>query len=478
MTIVFGLLYTLFCTLPGFSTFGVNIFWALFMLTTGFSIAHFLSYILTDIVFSKLRGKASSDLLRFIVSIVLYTLCMTIILKFILGWDLTALLTTSALLTAVIGFALQTTLGNLFAGIAIQLEQAFFLGDVLKIDNYSGHVETLRWRSMTIRTFDGTRLIIPNNQISTKTIEVFPNKKPVRITVKIPAPYHISPEFISNLIRKVILETPFVFTEKDPFIQISEYDTICGVIWYQIKYFVNNYLVKPIVDTDVKNRIWYAFHRNHLNVCYSSHTEQQHMHATVHKKNYPDISKKDMIHCLSKIYKNCSPKELNRILDSVIVYVYASGEPILYTEPEKEGIIYIYQGIVKIHQNNEDILIQPYNENENLVEHWPTEELKKIHEHLTQYTGPISGKLIHKAANRTLDIKHLYHLLSLNIDDSHDRQQFLSHAPEYSYKFLLNHSSFFLSDILATKAYSQGETILLIIPEITTHKVSEKDYNS
>ena len=117
---------------------------------------------ITDVIFSKVKGKASSDLLRFIVSILLYTVSLTFVLKFALGWNLTALLTTSALLTAVIGFALQTTLGNLFAGVAIQLEQAFYMGDVIKIGDKYGRVETLRWRSMSIQTFDGTRLVIPN----------------------------------------------------------------------------------------------------------------------------------------------------------------------------------------------------------------------------------------------------------------------------------------------------------------------------
>ena len=45
------------------------------------------------------------------------------------GVDTTSLLTTSALLTAIIGLSLQDILGNLFAGLAIQAETPFELGD-------------------------------------------------------------------------------------------------------------------------------------------------------------------------------------------------------------------------------------------------------------------------------------------------------------------------------------------------------------
>ena len=469
ITIFLGLLYTLFNTLSYFSSFWTEISWILFLFSCGFSIAQFLSYFLTDIIFSKLKGKASNDLLKFIVSILLYTLCMTVILKFVLGWDLTALLTTSALLTAVIGFALQATLGNLFAGVAIQIEQPFNIGDVININDNYGRVETLRWRSMTLRTFDGTRLVIPNSQISTKIIEVFPENKPVRITLRVPAPINVSPEFICKIIHKVIVATPDVFTDIKPFINIDEYDTLSGIIWYEIKYFITNYKLEHIIDALVKNRLWYAFQRHRLNMNRISHPKNFDIQITNQKK-YPEISKKDIANCVSKLFKHCSQQELDQIVDSVIVYTYASGEPIFYTESVYDATVYIYNGIVKIQKEDDHILKKPFKESENFYDYWPSDVLQKANEHLTRYVGPISEKLIHKAASSTLDEKLLYNQLSLNIEDDNNRKKFLSYAPEISYKFLLKNSSFSLSNMSNTKAFSQGETTLLLIQPVTNDK--------
>lgn len=183
MSIIFGLLYSFFVTLSGLSTsVPADVFWFLFVFCSSVTVARFLSYILTDVLFSKIQGRASSDLLRLIISFVLYAAIMALMFKYALGWNLTAILTTSALLTAVVGFALQATLGNLFAGVALQVEQGFYIGDIVKLGNKRGRIEALRWRSISIRTFDGSLLVVPNNQISTDMVEVYPSKKPVRKT--------------------------------------------------------------------------------------------------------------------------------------------------------------------------------------------------------------------------------------------------------------------------------------------------------
>src|SRR5688500_7744225 len=48
------------------------------------------------------------------------------------------LLTTSAVGAVVVGFALQDTLGNLFAGLAIQIEKPFRVGHWIAVDNREG----------------------------------------------------------------------------------------------------------------------------------------------------------------------------------------------------------------------------------------------------------------------------------------------------------------------------------------------------
>ena len=51
------------------------------------------------------------------------------------GVDLSSIVTTSAILTAVVAFAMQDTLGNVLGGLAIQLDNSVQVGDWIKVDD-------------------------------------------------------------------------------------------------------------------------------------------------------------------------------------------------------------------------------------------------------------------------------------------------------------------------------------------------------
>jgi len=62
------------------------------------------------------------------------------------------LLTTSAVSAVVIGFALQDTLGNAFAGLAIQSERPFHVGHWIRVGDFEGRVAEVTWRATKLRT--------------------------------------------------------------------------------------------------------------------------------------------------------------------------------------------------------------------------------------------------------------------------------------------------------------------------------------
>ena len=65
------------------------------------------------------------------------------------------LLTTSAVGAVVVGFALQDTLGNAFAGLAIQSEKPFKIGDWIRVGEFEGRVAEVTWRATKLLHQDG-----------------------------------------------------------------------------------------------------------------------------------------------------------------------------------------------------------------------------------------------------------------------------------------------------------------------------------
>jgi branched-chain amino acid transport system substrate-binding protein len=100
---------------------------------------------------------------------------------FVYDYRLTGLLATSGMVAMIIGLAVQLNITNLFAGVALNLERPFRVGDWVMIhgrtpdpsDSVTGKVIDINWRTTRLETADDTQIVIPNGIISEKTITNF-----------------------------------------------------------------------------------------------------------------------------------------------------------------------------------------------------------------------------------------------------------------------------------------------------------------
>ena len=95
--------------------------------------------------------------------IALFGLAATLILR-------DRVMATTAVGAVVIGLALQDTLGNLFAGLAIQIEKPFRVGDWVTIGGQDGMVSEITWRATKMRTKAGNFVVVPNSVLAKDTI--------------------------------------------------------------------------------------------------------------------------------------------------------------------------------------------------------------------------------------------------------------------------------------------------------------------
>lgn len=186
------------------------------------------------------------------------------------GVDASSLLTTSALLTAIIGLSLQETLGNLFAGLAIQAQQPFEVGDWINIDSdpkLAGRVLEINWRATTVLTSAQVELTIPNGVLAKSTIRNF--TKPTataRREVFVQAPYEMSPQRVEQALLSTVADVNGVLTLPAPAAQMRNFAD--SGIEYRLTYFVDDFLEGDRIDADVRQRIWYAFQRTGISIPY------------------------------------------------------------------------------------------------------------------------------------------------------------------------------------------------------------------
>ena len=81
------------------------------------------------------------------------------------GLDLGSIVATSAMITAVVAFAMQDTLGNILGGLALQMDNSIQIGDWIKVDDITGRVVDIRWRSTLVETRNWETVVFPNSQL-------------------------------------------------------------------------------------------------------------------------------------------------------------------------------------------------------------------------------------------------------------------------------------------------------------------------
>lgn len=228
-----------------------------------------LSWLAID-VGMRSTGRQPSKLLRLLVDAFLYGLAAIIVVKVVAGVDVSLLVAGSAVVTAVLGFALQATLENLFSGVAIQLEQPFAIGDFVRVGDVIGQVETVTWRATHLRTDTKSRLIIPNSQLSSGEVEIL-RASDVRAAreIEIHVPSAAPPGFVSRLIARVLDEVPNVADDPPPEVDARRFHARQDAIVYEISYVPVDFWEWEATEGTINERVWYALQRHGISMSLS-----------------------------------------------------------------------------------------------------------------------------------------------------------------------------------------------------------------
>jgi small-conductance mechanosensitive channel len=177
----------------------------------------------------------------------------TLMLSMILGaWisaeifniRLTPILATSAILSLVLGLAVQDTLGNLFAGVALQFDKPYEIGDWIEIQTngqkWVGQVQEISWRATVLLGFTDETITVPNRIISQAQISNFSTKyRPIIRSQIFRLPFGVSVDHVKAVLLGAAKTVPTIRTLPAPFVFISE--TTESWISFKLIYFIDNY---------------------------------------------------------------------------------------------------------------------------------------------------------------------------------------------------------------------------------------------
>jgi small-conductance mechanosensitive channel len=239
-------------------------------------LAYLVVRVLNSLVFGLFRlrkGFEAPTLVRNVFTIVVFTLLFLFIFSTVFpGVNLGALFTTSAIFGVILGLALQDTLGNFFAGISLQADRPFQVGDVITVgaQRHTGVVQEISWRAIKIRTFQNHIVLINNSSAAKEPIEVCPRDNLNARLVFFNTLYTDSPAKTIHVVREAVREAENVSSKITPIVRIRNLGD--NGVDYEVKYWLEDYAKYNDTDALVRQRIWYAFRRAGLGFAFPTRT--------------------------------------------------------------------------------------------------------------------------------------------------------------------------------------------------------------
>ncbi|HEX2501176.1 MAG TPA: mechanosensitive ion channel family protein [Methylomirabilota bacterium] len=235
-----------------------------------FSLAYGAFKVVEVLVVDLLPGRRGSRqapaILRDVVAVVIGSFILVVLLRASFGVDVAALVATSAALSIVLGLALQETLSNLFAGLALMLERPFEPGDWIQMGDLIGQVQEVSWRAVRLKLIrQEDFLVVPNSVVAKSHIVNMSQPLPVHgHAIEIGAPYSEPPGRVREALIEAALDVGGVLRQPPPRARIARFDT--SAIVYQLVYYLDDYPRIHDIQGEVLSRCWYAFRRHGIEI--------------------------------------------------------------------------------------------------------------------------------------------------------------------------------------------------------------------
>ncbi len=160
------------------------------------------------------------------------------------GIKLAPLLATSAVFSLVLGLALQETLGNLFSGVALQLDKPYEIGDWIEVTQSGttciGQVEEISWRATVLIGLFDEMLVIPNRTMAQAQISNFSARNlPIWRGQTFKIPYTADIATVTNTLKTAISKVEGVRKSPEPWVWVRE-STESGLI-FRCSYTVDDF---------------------------------------------------------------------------------------------------------------------------------------------------------------------------------------------------------------------------------------------
>jgi small-conductance mechanosensitive channel/CRP-like cAMP-binding protein len=200
-----------------------------------FLVIEAIEYFIWTGMFARDGEMFAPRILKQTVTVLIILATAVAITRFVFDQPVTGLIATSGVLALILGYSAQNLLGDVFAGLALNLSQSFKLGDWIVTGDLAGKVVESNWRYIKLETIFENELSIPNSVIATSAITNYTRPEKHRgVILPVLIEGGAAPSVLREFLLEAVAGSPLTLAEPEPYVAISQFQDN-GVLyeaWY------------------------------------------------------------------------------------------------------------------------------------------------------------------------------------------------------------------------------------------------------
>jgi small-conductance mechanosensitive channel/CRP-like cAMP-binding protein len=270
------------------------------------------------------------------------------------GVSVAGILTTSAVLTAVIGFSMQDTLGNILAGLALQLDRSIRVGDFIQVDNQFGCVVEIRWRYTAVQTPNWETMVIPNSVLMKNRFLILGRRigEPVqwRRWIYFNVDYKHAPQRVIEVVEKSLRSAEILYVAKNPPIHCLFIEYSDSFAKYAIRYWCTNLFIESPTDSEIRVHLYSALQRAGIALATPTHAILLTQDTVERKarKNEEEVHRRIGVLQRLELFSKMQEQELRHLAELLSPAPFVKGDIITRQGSKAHNLYIISDGHVDI----------------------------------------------------------------------------------------------------------------------------------
>ncbi len=276
------------------------------------------------------------------------------------GMSVSSLVTTSALLTAIIAFSLQESLANIMGGLAVQVERSIEEGDWIRVDQVEGRVKEIRWRHTAVETRNWDTVLIPNSMLMKSQVMLLGRRsqQPVqhRMWVYFNVDFRVPPSQVIAMVEEALTAEAIEGVAASPRPNCITWEFKESYISYAVRYWLTDLAADDPTSSRVRVRIYFALKRANIPLSIPAHslfiTEDNPEHKTRHEQT--ELGRRVAALRGVELFHGLTEEELHTLASRLRFAPFTAGEAMTRQGAEAHWLYIITRGAGEVIVTGED----------------------------------------------------------------------------------------------------------------------------